>query len=515
MSISPPPLIEFKSVGISFGDCIANRDVTFTVQRRSIHAFVGENGAGKSTAMKILFGLYQNTEGEVLLDQKKVQFKSPLDAIASKIGMVHQHFVLAKSMTALDHLLLERSRKENFFSRFRPIRRSSVLKELQELSEKNQLPLDWSKQVSELTIGFQQRLEILKLLSKESEILIFDEPTALLTPQETDSFYRKILSLKEQGKTILLVTHKLHDVLKYADQITIFRQGTVVGHRSPQATNLDDLTELMVGHKLKPLNERVSHSVVHKVPILTLNNIQIPQLKLQKIDFSISPGEILGVAGIEGNGQSELIRFLLQPNQFKISKGSYLFKDQEVAQLSTHDLRQEGYRYLPEDRLNQGSIAEMNLMENFLLGNQFSKDFAKGPWIIFKKLRWYLKTAIKNFDIRPPDENNIFSKLSGGNQQKLVVARELYKKPNFLLSAQPTRGVDIGSIQRIHDELIKLRNEQVPILLVSSDLDELLKLSDRIIVIRKGQTTKIWQRHQFDEFEIGKEMLGVSQERDQ
>lgn len=514
--VSSPPsiLIEFKNVGIQFGECVANRNVSFKVVSGQIHALVGENGAGKSTAMKILFGMYRRDQGDIFLNGHPIDFKNPLEATAKKIGMVHQHFVLAGTMSGLDHILLEEPHS-GLISQLKPLRRKERSQNLESLAIKFKMPMNWLAPTENLSVGFQQRLEILKLLSKEAEILIFDEPTAVLTPQESEAFYQKILELKKSGKTVLLVTHKLKDVLKYSDAITVFRQGATVADLETAKTSMDELTELMVGRKLGERTAPGESTNLSKLPLLTLDKLRVETLGLKNVNISILGGEVLGVAGIEGNGQSGLIKYLLNPKIYSSEQGNYLFLKQEAMSLSTQDLRKEGLRYLPEDRLQQGSIPEMSLLENFYLGYQslplfhHSKSLFKNFWIDLKKLRWHLETAIKNFDVRPNFVDNIFSRLSGGNQQKLVVARELMENPSVLIAAQPTRGVDIGSIQRIHEEIFKLRNQGVAILLISSDLDELMTLSDRIVVMREGQTTKTWKRTEFDEFEIGHEMLGA------
>lgn len=510
-----PALLEFKNISKAFGDCVANKSVSFSVKEGTIHALVGENGAGKSTIMKILYGLYQQDRGEIKFKDRLVDIKNPIVAKKLGIGMVHQHFVLAGPISALDHIILDDASSKSFL---KPLRRTETLQALKALSEKFQMPLDWNQEVEKMPVGFQQRLEILKLLYNRAKILILDEPTAVLSPQESVALYQQLLELKKQGHTILLVTHKLKDVFKYADELTVFRQGMTLGTFAVNRTNLDEISEMMVGHSLNKFEK--PHLPIGRDICLQCQNLNSESLKLKNLNFSVHKGEILGIAGIEGNGQSQLIQAIINPKVLQHNPGRAAASDQgaltirllgqEISQLSTLEIRQKGLAYFPEDRLHQGTILDFSLKENFLLGQQFRNNFNKGGWIQQKNLLWSLKTAIKDFDVRPGIVDQTFSELSGGNQQKLVVARELFSNPLFLIAAQPTRGVDIGAIDRIHAEMIKLRSQGSGILLISSDLDEIMKLSDRILVIFQGSFVGEFSDQHFDENKIGKLMTGGS-----
>lgn len=488
--MSSSAVIEFRGVSKAFGECVANRDITFSVTAGEIHGIVGENGAGKSTAMKMLFGFYRPDQGEIFLQGEKTSFDSPLAAMAQKIGMVHQHFMLAEPLTALDNILLQQKG-----SAFSLLPRAEQKKRLDEIANKYGFHINLEARVEDLSVGEQQRLEILKVLSQDSQILILDEPTAVLTPQETQDLFKNLRLLKHEGRTIIIITHKLKEVLQLTDSVTVFRAGSVIAQKKTSQTNIEELAELMVGRRLPKLEERKTAIDTSKV-LLNIRDLRAfsGAQFVQDLNLQIRAGEIVGIAGVEGNGQDALIRALIDPDA--LDKKSLHGKIESKGTWGS----------FPEDRLRFGVLAKRPLYENFLLGQQ--KRFARGPFLKLKELIQATKDALETYDVRPRDEKISLKNLSGGNQQKLVVARALSQKPDLILAAQPTRGVDIGAIDFIHSEIRKCRDRGAGILLISSELDELMALSDRILVICKGHINAEFQRGQFDEIALGTAMGG-------
>jgi ABC-type uncharacterized transport system ATPase subunit len=502
--MSEKALLEFINVSKAFGECVANRSVSFSVEPGTIHALVGENGAGKSTIMKILFGLFHRDKGEIKLNGKKTQFSSPLEAKRAGIGMVHQHFMLAGPLTALDHIFLDDFSSENLF---RPLNKKSKLEELETLSRLYGMPVPWNEKIENLSVGFQQRIEILKLLHNRSRILILDEPTAVLTPQEVQSLFQQLRQLKQSGHTILLITHKLQEVLELADHVSVFRQGTVIESLAVRKTTALELSEMMVGRKLQEFRKK---PLQISEKMLELRNLSHSELKLHNLNLQVHAGEIVGIAGVEGNGQSELIQVLLNPKKFSGLSGDLLWKNQSLLSDSPVELKKKGFSYLPEDRLSHGALPDLNLQENFILGRERSQDFQKKGFLQWGRIKKATEKALKNFDVRPANPDLIFSSLSGGNQQKLVAAREFSRNPTFLLAAQPTRGVDIGAIERLHSEILNWRDQGRPVLLISSELEELMKLSDRILVMFEGRFVGELAASEFDQMKIGRWMTGAT-----
>lgn len=484
--------IEFKRVSKSFGEVRANLDISFSVAPGSIHAIVGENGAGKSTAMKILFGLYQPDEGEIEVRGQRVSFASPIDAMAAKIGMVHQHFMLAEPFSALDNILLQQKG-----SAFSLLPRKEQKERLEGIAKRYGFHLDLSANVEDLSVGEQQRLEILKILSQDSEVLILDEPTAVLTPQEVLDLFKNLRQLKGEGKTILIITHKLKEVMSLTDMVTVFRAGRVVGTKKTSETNTEDLAEMMVGHRLPHPQER-NTSVDTTRPVLEFKNVSaaLSGQSVEDINLTVHAGEIVGVAGVEGNGQNVLIRSLLDPRSLK--KGSFSGSISSKGTLAS----------FPEDRLRFGVLPSRPVFENFILGQHKHSHFSKGIFLKARDILSRTQNIMNTYDIRPHDPLLPFEKLSGGNQQKLVVARALSQKPQVIIAAQPTRGVDIGAIDFIHTQMRAARDEGAGVLLISSELDELMTLSDRIVVLYKGRLVAEFSRDQFNEIALGTAMGG-------
>lgn len=484
--------IEFQGVSKSFGAVKANSNISFSVAKGSIHAIVGENGAGKSTAMKILFGLYKQDTGEILLDGKPINFSSPIDAMEAKIGMVHQHFMLAEPLTALDNILLQQKG-----SAFSLLPRKEQKQKLNEIAERYGFDLNLSAKVEDLSVGEQQRLEILKILSQNSEILILDEPTAVLTPQEVQDLFKNLRLLRDEGKTILIITHKLKEVMRLTDAVTVFRAGGIIGSKKTAETSTEDLAEMMVGRRLQHPEERTTQVNNTKV-LLRFNEVSatLGAQSLEKISLSLHSQEIVGIAGVEGNGQNVLIRALL--DRKSLNKGSF-----------SGSVCHEGLLCaFPEDRLRFGVLPSRPVYENFILGQHKGSLFSKGIFLKSKDIIARTQEAMNTYDIRPFNPLLPFEKLSGGNQQKLVVARALSQNPHVILAAHPTRGVDIGAIEFIHNQLRSARDKGAGVLLVSSELDELMTLSDRILVMYKGKIVAEFSRDQFDEIAIGTAMGG-------
>lgn len=500
--------IELREVTKRFGNVVANAGVSLRVERGTIHGIVGENGAGKSTAMNILYGMYPPDSGNVVLDGEPRAWKSPADALAQGIGMVHQHFMLAGRCSALDNIILGAEPTRRGI-----IQRESARRSLAELARQYGIAVDWDRPVEELPVGIQQRVEILKLLFRQARILILDEPTAVLTPQEARSLFLNLQKLRDEGKTILLVTHKLKEVMSFTDRVTVLRRGQVVGEFATAETNPQMLAELMVGRKvLLDLQVREGHARPELA--LEVTDLKAPRRSgnarpLADITFGVHRGEIVGIAGVEGNGQSELLEALLHPNDPQCrSAGRVRFLGQDVTGWSAAKLRALGVAMIPEDRIQMGLLPQRPVVDNFLLGLQGTAAFRHVGFINWSAVRTAATQALEEYDVRPRALDVGAETLSGGNQQKLIVAREFQRRPQMLLAAQPTRGVDVGAIEFIHRRLVAARDEGAGVLLVSSELEEILALSDRIFVMFEGRFVAEFKRGQITERELGLKMGG-------
>jgi ABC-type uncharacterized transport system ATPase subunit len=503
---SPGPAVEFVGVHKWFGDCISASGLDFKIAAGHIHAIVGENGAGKSTAMKMLFGFYPPNQGTLKVHGREVHFHSPTDAMDLGIGMVHQHFMLADSLTALDNILLFQKNTRAF----QPLSRAEHRDRLQKLAATYQFQIDWDQPVYKLSVGTQQRIEILKILAQDSKIIILDEPTAVLTPQETEDLFRNLRKLKAEGRTIIIITHKLKEVMAVADAVTVLRAGKVVATPQIHETSMAALAESMVGRQIKNLNlrERLRHPEEKIILKMTGLRVHEKHGALNGLNLQVRAGEILGVAGVEGNGQDQLIQGLLNPQSLR-AQGHIEFKSTETIHLSAAKIRALGLAAFPEDRLRFGVLGERPAFENFILGYHRSAEYSRRGFLRLKNIFANTRAAMEKFDVRPREIQKTLGKMSGGNQQKLVVARELQKNPDFILAAKPTRGVDIGAIEFIHEQLLAARQRGAGILLVSSELEELMTLSDRIVVLYKGQIVAEFSREQgFDEITLGAAMGG-------
>lgn len=491
--------VETRGLCKNFGEFQANNAIDFKAQRGRIHAVIGENGAGKSTLMKILFGLEQASSGELFIQGKPVNFKNALDAIHSGIGMVQQHFAMVENASVIENIILGAEP-----ARAGVVNLKDAITTMQSLLPSDKLSVPWNTKVEDLSVGFRQRVEILKVIYRRAEIMIFDEPTGVLTPQESDDLYKVLKTLKNAGKTILLVTHKLEDVLKYADDYSVLRRGKLVGTGRVSEIKMQELVELMVGRpvEMPQIQKHLQGPVILEVQNLST---QIrPQLK--NINLKIHSGEILGVAGIEGAGQKSLVDALMG---LITSTGEIFFRGQSLAGKSTQKIRNLGFANIPEDRLKEGVWSEGTAQKNILPGREsifFKFGILSKNLVQLKAKEWFEK-----FDVRVPTLDTPCGRLSGGNQQKLIFCRELAEKNiSILLCHQPSRGVDIGAMERIHRQILELRSTGAGILLISSDLDELLALSDRMIVFYEGRVQQEFERNDFDIHKIGKAMAGVS-----
>jgi len=509
MTANAPGAVELRGLTKQFGSVLANAGVNLRVKAGTIHGVIGENGAGKSTAMKILYGMLRPDAGEILLSGKKCVWASPSDAIARGIGMVHQHFMLAGPYSALDNILLGAEPL-----RWRMIDRRGARARLEVLARQYGLPVEWDRPIEELPVGVQQRVEILKLLYRQADILILDEPTAVLTPQETNDLFANLQKLRAEGKTVLLITHKLKDVMSFTDRITVFRAGKVTGEVETSRTNPQELANLMVGRKVV-LNIEVPLARPRAEPAIEVAGLSLSgragsRQRLSEVTFSVRRGEIIGLAGVEGNGQSELLHAILHPSNSRCrTAGTVRILGEDVTACDPLRIRDLGVAVIPEDRLQEGLLLERSVSENFLLGLQRSSAFSRAGFLRLKDLAKAAARAVAGYDVRPPDLTMSAGKLSGGNQQKLIVAREFQRQPRVLIAAQPTRGVDVSAIEFIHTRIVQARDDGAGVLLVSSELDEILTLSDRILVIFEGRIVAEFRRGEVTERELGLKMGGA------
>ncbi len=475
-------MLELKNIKKSFGDCVANEDVSLTVHKGTIHAIVGENGAGKSTAMKIVYGFYTADSGEISLNGKAVTIRNPHDAIALGIGMVHQHFMLVDTMTVAENIILG---AETGSAASLDLDKANA--EIQALSDELKLGVNPRSVIEDLSVGQQQRVELLKALYRNAETLILDEPTAVLSPQEVEEFFGILRRMKEQGKTIIIITHKLDEVLAISDEVTVMRDGKTVGNVITAETSAKDLARMIVGRDVLLRVEKTDASPT--ATVLEVKNLRVGGklgMSLNGVSFSVKAGEIVGVAGIEGNGQTELIEALA--GLAKPSGGSVEFDGKNVTTCSARELKELGIAHIPEDRQKRGLLLHSALTENSILGVHYRPPITASSGLMSAAaIGKRCDEIIENFDVRPGDSSLSAKSLSGGNQQKLIIGREFGLNPKLLLVSQPTRGVDIGAIEFIHKKLIGLRDAGSAVLLVSAELEEVTALADRLLIMREGK----------------------------
>ena len=499
--------IEMRHIVKKFGDFKANDDINLTLHQGEILALLGENGAGKSTLMRILSGLLEPTSGEIFVKGKKVEINSPTKAKELGIGMVHQHFMLMESFTVLENIILGHEPTNGITLDIKKAR-EQILK----LSEKYGLAIDPDAQISNITVAQQQRVEILKVLYRGADILIFDEPTAVLTPQEITEFIQIIKNLAKEGKSIILITHKLSEIKAVADQVTIIRRGRDVG--TFEVANVDDnrLAELMVGHHVNmKLNKK---SVKLGREILKVENLKVKNTRgsfaVKKLSLNIHGGEILGLAGIDGNGQDELVEAITGLRH--VNGGKVIINGQNMTNKKVRQITEAGVAHIPADRQKYGLILNLPLAENLVLQTYYKQPYSKHGIINHQAIYEHAEELIKKYDIRTTSAELPASDLSGGNQQKAIIARELDRNSDLIIAFQPTRGLDVGAIEYIHKQLLAERDAGKAVLLVSYELDEIMQLSDRIAVLHDGKISGEVKPEDTNDTELGLLMTGIKKE---
>lgn len=496
-------VVEMRNITKRFGNFVANESINLTVRKGEIHALLGENGAGKSTLMNVLFGLYQPEEGEIYINEEKVIIDGPNKAIKLGIGMVHQHFKLVQPFTVTENIILGSEPRKGLNIDYNKAR-----KEVAELSERYGLAVDPDAKIRDISVGMQQRVEILKILYRGADILIFDEPTAVLIPQEIEELMDIMRNLVAEGKSIVLITHKLKEIMAISDMVTIIRRGKWIDTVVTKETNTSELAEKMVGRQVSFKVEKAKANP--KETILEVNDLHVKgQHGLKALNgttFNVRAGEILGIAGVDGNGQSELIYALTGLK--KIDSGSVRLKGQDITNKSPREISKSGVSHIPEDRHKRGLVLDFTVSENLVLQTYFQPPFNKNGFLDYKEIDKHAEKLIKEFDVRTSSIYNRARGLSGGNQQKAIIAREYNKNPDLLIAAQPTRGLDVGAIEYIHKRLIELRDQGKAVLLISFELDEILNISDRIAVIYEGQIVGEVLPEETNDQELGLMMSG-------
>ncbi len=492
-------IIEMHGITKRFGGVVANKGINLKIPANTIHAIVGENGAGKSTIMKILYGFYTADEGEIWVDGQRRDIRNPHDAIALGLGMVHQHFMLVPPMTVMENIVLGAEPGNAAKIDFK-----QAEEKITQLSRDFGFDIDPHKLVQQLSVGQQQRVEVLKALYRGARILILDEPTAVLTPQEVEEFFKILRSMRDQGKTIIIITHKLNEVLALSDNVTVMRDGQVVGETPTAKTSASDLARMMVGREVLL---RVEKPEAHpKAAVLSVKTLSAGS-RLNGVSFDVRAGEILGIAGVEGNGQTELIEVLA--GLLRSSGGSFELNGRDITKLSARQLKELGIAHIPEDRHHRGLLLEFSLADNSMLGTQYRKPPVTFAGLLDEQaITDKCNRLIRDFDVRPPNSALPARALSGGNQQKLIIGREFDLHPKLLLVSQPTRGVDIGAIEFIHRKLVELRDSGAAILLVSAELEEVTSLSDRVLVMYQGRIVGEVDPQKVEQQDLGLMMTG-------
>ena len=498
--------VEMRNIVKRFPGVLANSNVSFDIKAGEVHALLGENGAGKSTLMRQLYGLYQPEEGEIVIDGKPYVFRSPADAIRAGIGMIHQHFMLVPTLTVTQNVALGlRSSREPLLDL------EKVTKRIQELSEAYGLKVDPHVYLWQLSVGEQQRVEIMKALYRGASLIILDEPTAVLTPQEVNDLFSTLRRMVREGHSLVFISHKLHEVMEISDRVTVLRDGKVIGTRPTQEVTRDELVKMMVGRELKELEPRPLKPGAVTLRIERLKTMGDRGTEaLHGIDLEIHSGEILGLAGVSGNGQRELAECLA--GMRKATAGKVFIGQNDI---TTHTLNQRievGMAYIPEERMRDGAIREFSVEENIYLHDHSSAQYTHGIFLDFAHMESHAIDLVNEFTVKTPSLDTPLKNLSGGNIQKLIMARELSRHPEALIAAQPTRGVDIGATEYIHQRLLAQREAGTAILLISEDLDEIRTLSDRIAIMYEGNLVGIVERGKATIEQIGLMMAGISME---
>ena len=504
-----PYVIEMRHITKVFPGIVANDDITLQLKRGEIHALLGENGAGKSTLMSVLFGLYQPEQGEILKDGKVVTINSPNDATALGIGMVHQHFKLVDVFTVLDNIILGAEETKLGF-----IQKKNARKKVLALSEKYGLNVDVDAKVEDITVGMQQRTEILKMLFRDNEILIFDEPTAVLTPQEIDELMQIMRDLAKEGKSILFITHKLNEIMAVADRVTVLRKGKYIGTVNTKDTTVQQLSDMMVGRPVQLVVDKAVSTpgeVVLQVEHMCMKSKLHHKDAVHDVTFNVRAGEIVCIAGIDGNGQTEFVHGLTGLE--KLESGRIILCGEDITHTSIRHRNTHGMSHIPEDRHKHGLVLDFTLEQNIVLQRYFEPNFQKNGFIKFDEVRRYATELIDKFDVRSGQGPVTQARsMSGGNQQKAIVAREMDRDHKLLVAVQPTRGLDVGAIEFIHKEIVQERDNGKAILLVSLELDEVMNLSDRILVMYEGEIVGELDPKQITVQELGLYMAGAKRQ---
>ena len=500
-----PPILELHGITKRFPGVLANDHIDLTLEQGEIHALLGENGAGKTTLMNILYGLYHPDEGEIIVRGQPVRIASPDEAIHLGIGMVHQHFMLIPPFTVTENVMLGEEKITNGVF----LDRTEVAKRIRHISEQYGLQVDPDAYVRDLSVGAQQRVEIMKILYRLADILILDEPSAVLTPEEVDDLFEIIRGLVERGASVIFISHKLKEVMAIADRVTVLRGGRVAGTTKPAETDLAALARMMVGREvILAVNKKTAQP---GAPVLQVENLQVlddrKQVVVDGVSLEVRAGEILGVAGVQGNGQTELVEALTGLRA--VFGGHTRILDKETTRSTPRQVLETGVAHVPEDRQRDGLVLSYPVADNLVLNTYYLPPYASGLAMNENAVLATAEELVESFDIRTPSVLTLASSLSGGNQQKLIVAREFSRPIKLLIASQPTRGLDVGSIEYIHQQIVQKRDQGCAVLLVSSELDEIMSLSDRIAVMYRGKIMDVLPANQATREQLGLLMAGV------
>lgn len=493
-----------RMVGIvkCFGPVRANDGIDLTVKRQEIHCLLGENGTGKSTLMNILFGLYHPDAGEIYINEKKASITNPNDAYELGIGMVHQHFMLVNQLTVLENIIMGKEAGGLFLDR------KENQKKVAELVDRFGFKIDLEEKVEKLSVGLKQRVEILKTLYRGADIIILDEPTAVLTPQEVDELFKILRQLVESGKTIIFITHKLNETMALSDKITVIRKGKVVFRCDTNDTNEKELATQMVGRQVESVVSKKDREAGEVV--LELKDVRLHGRAANTVSLAVRAGEILGIAGVDGNGQLELEEMIV--GNRSVPEGSILINGVPIQHMSVKERKDMGMGYIPSDRHKNAMVADFSITENFLLGYQDKPEYCRKGFINYERLKEDAKREVEAFEIKVAGVDQAIGQLSGGNQQKVILGREISHDPKLMVVAQPVRGLDIGAIERVHRTLLQLKEQGKAILLISAELSEVMNLSDRIAVCYEGEISAQFENGEYTKEEIGLFMAGKKQE---
>ncbi|GGB30795.1 putative ABC transporter ATP-binding protein YufO [Lentibacillus populi] len=500
-------VVEMLHIRKEFPGIVANDDITIQLKKGEIHALLGENGAGKSTLMNVLFGLYQPEKGEIRVNGEKVNITNPNIANDLGIGMVHQHFMLVDTFTVTQNIILgsEPTKKSG------KINLKKAEKEVQELSDRYGLKVDPAAKISDISVGMQQRAEILKTLYRGAEVLIFDEPTAVLTPQEINELIEIMRSLIKEGKSIILITHKLKEIMEVCDRCTVIRKGKGITTVDVKDSNVTELASLMVGRDVSFKTDKLAAEP--KEVVLKIDNLFVKDSRkvdlVKGLNLELHAGEIVGIAGVDGNGQSELIEAIT--GLVKSESGTIKLNNKDITNMTPRKVTESGVGHIPQDRHKYGLVLDYPIGENMVLQTYYQKPFSKGGVLNFKAIYQKATKLIKEYDVRTPSEHTKARALSGGNQQKAIISREVDRSPDLLIAAQPTRGLDVGAIEFIHRKLIEERDKGKAVLLVSFELDEIMDVSDRIAVMFDGRIVANVKPEETNEQELGLLMAGSTE----